>query len=202
MASSSVPSVRINENAPLWRVVDAVAASGWGDVLRGAPQSVRTYLLAFARVANARSAIAEVTDAQLSERTGLSIRTMERARKWLVEHDFLVVLRRGARQGLKGVASILYLAKDALLELIPSARTVKDEREQRRQQRQGGFKGKLGSWSRTAATGRQSSTGRVVKTTYAKGAAQEIAEDQARVRATATGAGKAAFVQARARLGL
>lgn len=134
--STSRP-VRINAHAPLWRIVDALAASGWGD-LRNAPQSVRTYLLALGRIADARSGIAETTDAQVAERAGLSVRTIMRARAWLEERELLVVMRRGARQGLRGVASLLSITKRALVAMLPSARASKDARTRARAARPGG----------------------------------------------------------------
>jgi hypothetical protein len=131
------PPVRINAHAPLWRIVDALAASGWGE-LRDAPQSVRTYLHALARIADARTGIAEVTDAQAAERAGVSTRTVARARTWLTEHGIITQVRRGARQGLRGVASLLAVAKRALVELLPGARTAKDARARARANRPGG----------------------------------------------------------------
>ncbi|MFD6176715.1 MULTISPECIES: hypothetical protein [unclassified Isoptericola] len=129
--------LRINAHAPLWRIVDALAASGWGD-LRDAPQSVRTYLLALGRIADARSGIAETTDAQVAERAGLSVRTIMRARSWLEERELLVVMRRGARQGLRGVASLLSVTKRALVAMLPAARAGKDARTRARGARPGG----------------------------------------------------------------
>jgi hypothetical protein len=129
--------VRINAHAPLWRIVDTLAASGWGD-LRDAPQSVRTYLLALGRIADARTGIAEVTDAQAAERAGLSVRTIIRARTWLQDAGLIEQLRRGARQGLHGVASILRLAKRALVAMLPGARAAKDARTRARAARPGG----------------------------------------------------------------
>ncbi|MCL1871567.1 MAG: helix-turn-helix domain-containing protein, partial [Promicromonosporaceae bacterium] len=132
-----LPTPRINAHAPLWRLVDALAASGWGE-LRDAPQSVRTYLLALGRIADARTGIAETTDAQVAERAGLSVRTIIRARTWLQDYGLLEQLRRGARQGLTGVASLLRLGKRALAAMLPGARAAKDARERRRAQREGG----------------------------------------------------------------
>jgi len=131
------PPVRINASAPLWRIVDALAASGWGE-LRDAPQSVRTYLLALARVADARTGVAETTDAQTAERAGVSVRTVARARVWLQQRGIVVQVRRGARQGLRGVASLLAVTKRALVDLLPGARAAKDERARARAAREGG----------------------------------------------------------------
>ncbi len=131
------PAVRINAHAPLWRIVDALAASGWGE-LRDAPQSVRTYLLALARVADARTGIAETTDAQTAERAGISVRTVARARTWLTERGIVAQVRRGARQGLHGVASLLSVAKRALVDLLPGARAAKADRARARSAREGG----------------------------------------------------------------
>ncbi|WP_159794427.1 helix-turn-helix domain-containing protein [Puerhibacterium puerhi] len=131
------PPVRINAHSPLWRIVDALAASGWGE-LRDAPQSVRTYLLALGRLADARTGLAEITDAQAAERAGLSVRTIIRARTWLQEAGLLEQLRRGARQGLRGVASLLRLGKRALVAMLPGARAAKDARARARAARPGG----------------------------------------------------------------
>ncbi len=129
--------VRLNAHAPLWRIVDALAASGWGD-LRDAPQSVRTYLLALGRLGDPRSGIAEVTDAQVAERAGLSVRTIMRARAWLQTRGVVVMLRRGARHGMRGVASLLSVTKRALVALLPRARAAKDARARARAARPGG----------------------------------------------------------------
>lgn len=135
--SAPPPPVRLNARAPLWRLIDALAAAGWGD-LRDAPQSVRTYLLALARIADARTGVAEVTDAQAAERAGLSVRTIIRARTWLQAAGLVVMARRGARQGLRGVASLLSVTKRALVALLPAARRAKDARSRRRASRPGG----------------------------------------------------------------
>ncbi|MHA7620219.1 hypothetical protein ACX12M_17035 [Cellulosimicrobium cellulans] len=137
ISAPPTPAVRINAHAPLWRIVDALAASGWGE-LRAAPQSVRTYLLALARVADARTGIAETTDAQAAERAGVSVRTVARARLWLTERGIVVQVRRGARQGLRGVASLLAVTKRALVDLLPDARAAKGERARARAAREGG----------------------------------------------------------------
>jgi hypothetical protein len=129
--------VRINAHAPLWRIVDALAASGWGE-LRDAPQSVRTYLIALGRLADARTGVAEVTDGQAAERAGLSVRTIIRARTWLQDAGVLEQLRRGARRGLHGVASLLRLAKRVLVAMLPGARAAKDARARARAARSGG----------------------------------------------------------------
>lgn len=131
------PPVRINAHAPLWRIVDALAAAGWGE-LRDAPQSVRSYLTAISRLADPRTSIAEVTDAQAAERAGVSVRTVARARAWLHTGGFLTQIRRGARQGLRGVPSILAVAKKLLVSLLPGARATKDARARRRAARPGG----------------------------------------------------------------
>lgn len=131
------PAVRINSHAPLWRIVDALAASGWGD-LREAPQAVRSYLLAIAQLADQKTGIAEVTDAQAAERAGISRRSVMRARHWLQDHGLVVMIRRGARQGLRGVASVLSVTKRALVDLLPGARAAKDGRERRRAETPGG----------------------------------------------------------------
>ncbi|MCK0116282.1 hypothetical protein BCE75_10323 [Isoptericola sp. CG 20/1183] len=149
------PPVRLNSRAPLWRLIDALAAAGWGD-LRDAPQSVRSYLLALARIADARSGIAEVTDAQAAERAGLSVRTIIRARTWLQDAGLVVMVRRGARQGLRGVASLLAVTKRALVALLPAARRAKDARTRRRASRPGGAPNLTGrrpfpSWRRKTA---------------------------------------------------
>jgi DNA-binding transcriptional ArsR family regulator len=130
-------TVRLNAHAPLVRIIDALAASGWGD-LRDAPQSVRSYLLALGRLAHPRSGVAEVTDAQVAERAGLSVRTIMRARTWLQEHGIVVMLRRGARQGTRGVASLISVTKLALVALLPRARAAKDARARARAARPGG----------------------------------------------------------------
>jgi len=136
--SAPPPSpVRLNAHAPLWRLVDALAAAGWGD-LRDAPQSVRSYLLALARLADPRTAVVETTDAQAAERAGLSPRTIARARTWLQRHGVVTMLRRGARQGLRGVPSLLRVTKRALVALLPAARRAKDARARRRAARPGG----------------------------------------------------------------
>ncbi|NNU27562.1 hypothetical protein [Isoptericola sediminis] len=134
------PPVRLNAYAPLWRLVDALAAAGWGD-LRDAPQSVRSYLLALARLADARSAVVETTDAQAAERAGVSVRTVIRARTWLQHRGVVVMLRRGARQGLRGVPSLLQVPKRVLVALLPAARRAKDARARRRAARPGGAPG-------------------------------------------------------------
>ncbi len=131
------PPVRINHHAPTRRVVDAVADAGWGE-LRSAPQSVRTLLLALGRLGDARSGTLETTDAQLAERTGLTPRTVLSARHWLMENGFVQMVRRGARQGLVGVASVLKVAKKALVALLPSARAEKDARARARAGVEGG----------------------------------------------------------------
>jgi hypothetical protein len=131
------PAVRINAHAPLWRIVDTLAASGWGD-LRDAPQAVRSYLLAIAQLADQKTGIAEITDAQAAERAGVSRRSVMRARHWLQERELVVMIRRGARQGLRGVASVLSVTKTALVALLPDARATKDGRARRRAERPGG----------------------------------------------------------------
>ncbi|MFD6093636.1 hypothetical protein ACFWGN_16080 [Oerskovia sp. NPDC060338] len=128
---------RINAHASLWRIVDTLAASGWGD-LREAPQAVRSYLLAIAQLADQKSGIAEVTDAQAAERAGISRRSVMRARHWLQDQGLVVMIRRGARQGLRGVASVLSVTKTALVALLPGARTAKDGRARRRAETPGG----------------------------------------------------------------
>jgi hypothetical protein len=131
------PPVRVNAHAPSWRIVDTLAASGWGD-LRNAPQSVRTYLLTLGRIVDARTGVAEVTDAQAAERAGLSVSTIIRARTWLQDAGLLAQLRRGARHGLRGVASLLRLSKAALIAMLPGARAAKDARTRARAARPGG----------------------------------------------------------------
>ncbi|MDO8143947.1 hypothetical protein [Isoptericola sp. 178] len=135
------PPVRLNAHAPLWRLVDALAAAGWGD-LRDAPQSVRSYLLALARLADPRTAVVETTDAQAAERAGVSVRTVIRARRWLQHRGVVVMLRRGARQGLRGVPSLLRVTKRVLVALLPAARCAKDARARRRAARPGGAPGR------------------------------------------------------------
>lgn len=128
---------RINAHAPLWRIVDALAASGWGD-LRHEPQAVRSYLLAIAQLADQKTGIAEITDAQAAERAGISRRSVMRARHWLQAQGLVVMIRRGARQGLRGVASVLSVTKRALVALLPGARTAKGARARRRAETPGG----------------------------------------------------------------
>lgn len=135
--AGQVPPVRINAHASLWRIVDALAAAGWGE-LRAAPQSVRSYLLALARLADARTAVAEITDAQASERTGVSPRTVLRARHWLQDHGLIRMVRRGARKGRVGVASLIAVTKHGLVRLLPGARRAKDARADDRAARPGG----------------------------------------------------------------
>ncbi|SDS02760.1 hypothetical protein SAMN04489860_0627 [Paraoerskovia marina] len=131
------PTVRINARASLWRIVDTLAAAGWGE-LRAAPQSVRSYLLALARLADARTAVVEITDAQAAERAGVSTRTVLRARHWLQDHGIVTMLRRGARKGRVGVASLIRITKRSLIRLLPHARRAKDARAHARAERDGG----------------------------------------------------------------
>lgn len=136
-ASPPPAAPRINSHAPLWRIVDALAASGWGD-LRQEPQAVRSYLLAIAQLADQKTGIAEVTDAQAAERAGISRRSVMRARQLLQAQGLVVMIRRGARQGLRGVPSVLSVTKTALIALLPGARAAKDGRARRRAETPGG----------------------------------------------------------------
>ena len=112
--------------APVPSLMASLSRAGWGDLAGREFQGVRTTLQALVYSLPYASGQGEVTEAQVAQRAGLSLRWVRRCMHVLED---LGVIERWTRGGVVAgnpTPSYLRLSKRALVALIDAARPLKD----------------------------------------------------------------------------
>lgn len=113
-------------HAPLPALVTSLARAGWGDLAGREWQGVRSVLRALVDSLPHRSGEGFVTEPQVAERAGLSLRWTRRCMHLLEDLGVVVDWRRGGVIAGRPAPSWLRLSKRFLLALIEAARPLRE----------------------------------------------------------------------------
>lgn len=118
-------TTRLTAGAPLGVLVKHLARAGWGDLAGADMRGVRAAVRALADVLPAGIASGRITAPQLASTAGYSERWM-RSRLQLLEDAGVVTWTRGGVIAGRPVPSLIRVHKRVLLDLITTARRLRD----------------------------------------------------------------------------
>ena len=113
-------------HAPVPALVTSLARAGWGDLAGREWQGVRTVLRALVDSLPHRSGEGFVTEPQVAQRAGLSLRWTRRCLHVLEDLGVIVQWRRGGVIAGRPAPSWLRLSKRLLVALIEAARPLRE----------------------------------------------------------------------------
>lgn len=119
-------------HAPLPSLVTSLARAGWGDLAGREWQGVRTVLRALVDSLPYRAGQGDVTEPQIAQRAGLSLRWTRRCLHMLEDLGVIVGWRRGGAVLGRPIPSWLRVSKRALLDLIHAARPAREVADAKR----------------------------------------------------------------------